>query len=300
MPDNEMESTSVDIMIPPSNEEEEVGFSLKKFGKRFKKVAKIATLPTWLPTKMVLKAGRGVAREAGIPVPAFNLLNRARRNAAFAKKVAAVREAANTSPEELQEKMRDERGNPAPYEEAVRTQQNAEEALSNLAQAAVIQNQAFEDQGAYEAYDPMPTEYDENEQVEGFHDDLSLYEWGAMAGEEDEIGRTDILGFSFKKLIKKAGKAIDISRKDNPLRSAVAQIPGIGPQITAGADMLAKARSGDKAAQQKIEDVKKLAADGDPDGQKALNTLLAAQALSPQRKIASIFGPYEYGARAAV
>lgn len=294
-----------------------IGFSWKKIRKAFKKVAPVAVFPPLalarskvvrnfakkvLPVaafpplalarlKIVRKAAARVS-----PFAAFKLLSTARDDPGARKKIEAIKTAADISPEELAMRMKDEEGKPAPAAKVMEAKEMAQDAYANLEKAAEVQNQAYEDTGDFDAYDPpyYPPE-GEYENVEGDDGEgLSLYEWGALAGMKD------VLGFSFKKLIKSFGRTIDPTRAGSPFRAALQSVPGIGPQLTAAADMVAKARAGVQSAANKIQDVKDLANAGDPDGQKALANLKAANALSPPMKLHRIFRLYEFGSHVSV
>ncbi len=273
-------------------ESEVIGFSWKKFRKAFKKIAPVAIFPPLALARV--KKLRQAAKYIS-PYAAFETIRLARKKPAYRAKVEAIKNAAEASPEELQTRMKDEGGQPSSFEDAMGAKQKAREAYENLQKASAIQQQAFEETGDYDRYDPPQEGEPDDERIEG---EPSLYEWGAMAGMHDLA--EDVVGFSFKSALRKLGRTIDPSRTGSPFRAALTAIPGIGPQLTAAADMVAKAKGGSTSAQQKIEDLKKLAAAGDPRAKEALANLLAANSLAPSHKLGRFFSTYEFGARTQV
>lgn len=251
-----------------------VGLSFKKFRKAIRKAAPVALFP---------------------PAAAFKLVSRARRKPAYRAKIQAVKQAALTPPEDLIYKIQS-KGSPMSLEDAQKVQAKAMDAYSNIRAAYDLQNRIYEETNDPDAYDFSPDE-DEGWGVEGDGGSMSLYDWGALAG---DIRDPDIIGFSIKKALRKLGRTIDPTKAGSPFGAALQSVPGIGPQLKSAADMVAKARAGSKEALAKIQGVKDLAKAGDPKGKEALDNLKAANAMSPPLKLARIFSHYEYGARVAV
>ncbi len=178
-------------------------------------------------------------------------------------------------------------------------QEQAKEAIANVEAAAQVQERAEEQTGDPTAYDPpadnlppidipYPDDEDSDEMVSG---PLDLYYEGVMDG---DMSDEQIAGlFSF---VKKIGRTIDPTGSGaigTGIRSAISHVPGVGPEIAAGLDLLGKANAGSPDAVEKIQTIKDLAGSGVPKAQDALQNLKKAQALSKnmQGEIAEITNP---------
>lgn len=251
-----------------------VGFSFKKLvrkvAKPIKKVAKIATLPITVPLKVVQKNAQVIAKNPATaifpPAASFVLLRDAmkKRPSAVAK-VEALKQEAST-------------GNPV-----------AQEAFTNLALANEVQKAGVEPAQYVRDYPPDDVPFEQF--VDPDYEDQSYQEEGTMAYDQtdEQDGPYDAVSGLFDKL-KKIGPMLDFTRKNSPIRSAVAAIPGIGSGVIAAGDMMAKARSGAKDALAKIDQVKALAAKGDPTAQQALANLHTANAIDKAAETGTLTG----------
>lgn len=250
-----------------------MGFSFKrlvrKVAKPIGKVTRFAVKsPLINPIKTVQATARIIARNpiAAVmpPVGAFMLLRDAmkKRPAAVAK-VEAIKEAATG-------------GNPV-----------AQQAFENMVMANEVQKQGVAPEQVFPEYPPEDMPYEEYMTPDAqYAVDPGEYD-GAQTYVEGE--GVDVVAGLWSKL-KKLGPALDFTNPKNPIRSAVASIPLVGSGVIAAGDMLAKAKSGAKDALSKIDEVKKLAAGGNPTAQQALANLHTANAIDKAAEQGTLTG----------
>lgn len=258
-----------------------VGFSFKKLarkaGKAAKKVTKAAVRsPLINPIQTIRKTAQFIAKNPATalfpPAASFVLLRDAMKRKPKPapaqpvyqwKEEQAIATAAQAKIDLLKESA--QQGNPV-----------AQQAFTNLTLANEVQKAGVAPAQYVRDYpaDDVPFE----QYVDPGYEDPSYEEDGTMSYDQSADGPYDAVSGLFSKL-KKLGPMLDFTRKDSPIRSAVAAIPGIGSGVIAAGDMMAKARSGAKDALAKIDQVKKLAAGGNPTAQQALANLHTANAL---------------------
>ncbi len=267
--------------------------------------------------KATKKAGRFVARSpvkyavapwAAVPLAARALVRRARTNPAAAKKVEAVMTAAVVPALPV----RDESGALAPPAVVQAVQAQAQAAAQNLRAAyqaeqrypdAPLTDEPYaEDQAAEQPYDDQAAEqpYDEpayadpesEDEVSGSDVLMEVYEAGVLAGDMDEEEVSGLLSFA-----KKVGRVIDPTKKGTPFSGMLSSIPGIGPAVQAGANLLAAAKAGSKDALDKVKAIKDLASSGVPKAKEALDNLAVAQGLTKklEKEAADEANPGRFG-----
>ncbi len=232
------------------------------------------------------------------PLAAYHLVNAARKSPLARKSVTGLAKIALAPVTMLPQVVASVMPKPPPPEQLPQVQEQAREALANVNAAAEVQERAEEQTGDPTAFDP-PMDYsppadlpypedDEDDVVAGA---LDLYYEGAMQADlEDEV----IAGlFSF---VRKIGRTIDPTGSGaigTGIRSAISHVPGVGPELAAGLDLLGKANAGSPEAVDKIQTIKDLAGSGVPKAQEALKNLKKAQGLQKgmQSEIAEITNP---------
>lgn len=233
-----------------------------------------------------------VANAVFPPLAAYNVINAARKLPIMRTKLARIATfalAPNMATALIASKAVFDK--PPKENRVPELQQQAREALANVEAAAKVQEQAEEATGDYQAYDPDPSQYapsdpvvpdyppdeDYDEDMIGFDLTPDLYRQGACDLPYD---REEIAGlFSFA---KKIGRTIDPTGKGmigTGIRSAISHIPGVGPEISAGLQLLGEANAGNPKAVDKLETIKDLANSGVPKAGEALQNLKKAQDL---------------------
>lgn len=255
-----------------STNAESVGWSLKKTAKKLGRAAK--------------KVGKVAVVAAVPPVAAIALVKAAKGgNRKAAKKIAAIKKVAETPPAMTAAIVKSE-GAPVSITEANAVKEQAEVALSNLQNAAVLEStysppvseESFDsyddsagpqiEEGPWEA--TYVTDDSSEDEVAGMSP-FSLYRDGIMAGDEPDMTEDELAGLF--DLTKKIGRKIDITKKGSPFRAAVAMTPGLGPAVLNAADLAAAAKKGVKSAQTKVKTIKDLANAGVPKAKEAETNL---------------------------
>jgi hypothetical protein len=233
-----------------TGENDEIGFSFKKLKKRLKKNPFINPLAT----VKALKKSPLIN-----PIATVKAL---RKNPLRSAALMAV-------------------GIPAPAVALLRRSKKNPVARAKLAKVRELASQGnAEAQAAAENLE-YASEYDSGDyqspEMEAAVEDYSeeVYEEYPPEFEEEPV---DVMGFSFKKAIRKVGHLTDFTKKDNPLRKAMQANPYTAALVKAG-DLVASANKGAKKAKEQIKAVSDAAKTGDP------NALAAAQNIATADKL---------------